>query len=151
MIISQTKHVMTSLILLLSWWMTTPSMNASAETSSVSITISNIRAESGQLYVGLFREDEGFPVVGGNFYGQTIRVNANQHQVRFEIENGTYAVAVFQDLNANEELDENFFGIPTEPYCFSTNFRPTLSSPDFEDCSFNVNGQDLSMRLLLIQ
>jgi len=28
---------------------------------------------------------------------------------------GEYVVSVFQDLNSNEILDENFFGIPSEP------------------------------------
>lgn len=142
---------MTSWFLLLSLWMTSSPKETPAQTSTVTINISNIQEESGELFIGLFRPEEGFPVVGDNFNGKTIRTNSSQHQVRFEIEDGTYAVAVFQDLNANEELDENFSGIPTEPYCFSTNYRPTLSAPDFEDCSFEVTGQDLSMRLLLIQ
>jgi uncharacterized protein (DUF2141 family) len=44
---------------------------------------------------------------------------------------GTYAVSIFQDTNGNGKLDQNFLGIPREPFGFGNNYKP-LGKPDFE-------------------
>jgi uncharacterized protein (DUF2141 family) len=66
------------------------------------------------------------------------------------IPNGTYAIAMYQDINGNEKLDTNFLGIPTEPYAFSNNRVPVFSEPSFEKCKFQFNQQkqEISINLL---
>ena len=51
---------------------------------------------------------------------------------------GKYAIAVFQDLDLDGELNTNFFGKPTEPNGFSNNKKGKFGPPDFEDVSFDV-------------
>ena len=48
---------------------------------------------------------------------------------------GTYAIAVFHDLNGNGKLDRNFFGIPSEPYGFSAVPPSKWEKPAFGDIS----------------
>lgn len=43
---------------------------------------------------------------------------------------GSYAIAVFHDLNGNGRLDRNFIGLPSEPYGFS-NGTGRRGLPDF--------------------
>jgi uncharacterized protein (DUF2141 family) len=57
-----------------------------------------------------------------------------------DLPNGEWAVALTQDLNENDLVDRNFLGIPTEPYAFSNNVRPTVRAPYFEECKFQVDG-----------
>ena len=47
-----------------------------------------------------------------------------------------YAIAAYHDVNNNEALDKNFFGIPKEGYGFSNNARGIFGSPSFEQAAF---------------
>lgn len=67
------------------------------------------------------------------------------------IPKGTYAIALFQDLNGNTKLDTNLFGIPKEPYAFSNNIRPKFSEPAFDDCKFNFATPDQTISIKLIK
>lgn len=60
-----------------------------------------------------------------------------------------YGVAVYQDLNGNEELDRNALGVPTEPYGFSNNPRIRLSAPKFAAFAFEFEGARQSLVISL--
>lgn len=66
------------------------------------------------------------------------------------IPKGSYAIALYQDINNNGELDTNFIGIPKEPYAFSNNKKPGLTVPGFDKCSFDFSehNQRISITLL---
>ncbi|HZZ87974.1 MAG TPA: DUF2141 domain-containing protein [Caulobacteraceae bacterium] len=61
---------------------------------------------------------------------------------------GLYAVVMFQDSNANGDLDLGPLG-PKEGYGFSNNVRPFLSAPSLDSALFPVSAGDtrLSIRL----
>ncbi|MBM6593471.1 DUF2141 domain-containing protein [Microvirga pudoricolor] len=50
---------------------------------------------------------------------------------------GTYAIAVFHDLNGNAKLDRNFIGLPNEPYGFSNDVG-RRGPPNFEGALITV-------------
>ena len=52
------------------------------------------------------------------------------------------AITVFHDVNKNEKLDTNFFGLPIEPYGFSKDARGLLGPPDFNQCLIDLNNVD---------
>lgn len=62
---------------------------------------------------------------------------------------GTYGIALYHDLNENEELDTNLFGAPNEPFGFSGNPKIGFSAPKFDDFKFEFDGepQDLNITL----
>ena len=62
---------------------------------------------------------------------------------------GTYGIASFQDVNGNEELDRNFVGMPTEPYGHSNNARGRFGPPSFEEISFKVGSEPVSLEIRL--
>jgi uncharacterized protein (DUF2141 family) len=60
--------------------------------------------------------------------------------VEFTLRNvkpGTYAVAVFHDLNGNGRLDRNFIGLPNEPYGFSNDVG-RRGAPNFDGALITV-------------
>ncbi len=64
---------------------------------------------------------------------------------------GTYAIALYQDVNSNGQLDKNALGIPQEPYAFSNNYKPVIAAPVFSDCSFEYNANMRSITIHLIK
>jgi uncharacterized protein (DUF2141 family) len=106
------------------------------------VEITNVKAAKGKLMIGIYKPEDKFGE-GKPAVSEMITVkSAGSTSVSFELEPGKYALAVFHDLNSNGELDKNFVGIPKEPYGFSKDFRPKFSAPSFEDCVFEVTGEN---------
>ena len=51
---------------------------------------------------------------------------------------GTYAIAVYHDLNASRKLDTTWIGIPEEPVGASNNPSPGLGPPSHDEVAFEV-------------
>lgn len=58
------------------------------------------------------------------------------------------AIAAYHDANANEVLDRNAIGIPSERYGFSNNARGVTGPPTFEEATIELSGEqiDISIR-----
>lgn len=54
------------------------------------------------------------------------------------LEQGTYGIRCFQDLNNNGKLDKGLFG-PSEPWGFSWNKQPPPNGPSFSNYSHRVS------------
>ena len=82
---------------------------------------------------------EGFDVT------ETGSLEVNFPNLKF----GTYAIAIFHDLNSNGELDKNVLGIPAEPYAFSNKPKSKWRVPRFHEVKFDFteNGQKLNTKL----
>lgn len=59
-----------------------------------------------------------------------------------DLPDGEYALVVYQDMNANGQLDRNFIGIPREPLGFSNRYWPE-GPPSFSRASFLLNGNQM--------
>ncbi|WP_373511951.1 DUF2141 domain-containing protein [Persicitalea sp.] len=125
---------------------------APAETTRLSVEITNIQTANGTLRIGLFKPGARFGKKDSKpFLDKLVPVNKlNPHKTEFIVEPGTYAVALYHDLNDNRIIDKNFFGFPKEPFGLSNNFRPFFSAPDFEDCAFELTerGKSISIKLI---
>lgn len=107
------------------------------------VEITNVKKARGKLLIAIYKPNEKFGE-GTAFLAAMVDVKATGGQTAsFEMEPGRYALAVYHDVNGNEELDKNFVGIPKEPYGFSKDFRPQFSAPSFKDCAFEVTGESL--------
>ncbi len=62
---------------------------------------------------------------------------------------GTYGIALFHDLNGNEELDRNLFGAPNEPFGFSNNPVVKFSAPIFDEFKFEFDGNPMQLNIIL--
>lgn len=122
--------------------------------ATLTITVTNIPKDQGEILLGLISEDEkeGFPEDSKTFVKKArAKVQGTSVTIVIEgIDPGTYAFSLLHDTNGNEEMDKSFFGLPEEGYAFSNNFKPTLSAPDFEDCAFSVKAGGNEHTVVLI-
>lgn len=122
------------------------------ETSAARLTveITNLSQVGGTLRIALYKPGTKFGRAKPDFYKNIIVGQPGDQKVEFEVEPGTYALAVYHDLNNNNRLDKNLLGYPREPFGFSNNYRPSVAAPTFGDCAFPLpeQGGAVSIRLL---
>ncbi len=101
---------------------------ALAQTATVTVRITEVESNEGQVYVGLC--DRGFAeseCLDGRFEA------ARAGSMTFTFENvppGVYAVAAYHDVNGDGRMDTGMFGLPKEPYGFSNDVGRT-APPNF--------------------
>ena len=114
--------------------------------ATLEIEISGI-TKKGVLHLAIYsskkvfesdRGDEPGPQPG-IVAGSIKNIDTEVYKETFEIPAGTYAVGYYVDVNENEKLDTNFFGIPKEEYGFSNNVRGKFGPPTFESASFTLD------------
>lgn len=110
----------------------------SAEPISIKVNVSGFPSNKGQAYVALFNTTESFPTYGEQLIGKIVQIQDQSCMVSFNnLAKGSYAVAVYHDVNKNKQLDKNLFGMPTESYGFSNNARATFSAPSFNEAKID--------------
>ena len=62
---------------------------------------------------------------------------------------GTYAIALYHDLDASGRLETNGLGIPVEPFGISNNPTIILSPPSVTEAAFEVPEDGVSLRISL--
>ena len=108
--------------------------------NGIRVEITGVENEDGQVFIGLFNKQDGFPDKGSEYNGVFVKAKGGiLYHAFIEIPGGEYAIAIFHDSNANEKLDKNFLGIPKEGYGFSNNATATFGPPSFEKAKFEFN------------
>lgn len=104
------------------------------------ITINGIKKIEGTIYLGLFNNEADYKKTDQVCRNLIVPVTKNTEQCAFEdLPAGIYAIAFFQDENANEQIDFNFLGIPKEHFGFSNDPKIRFSMPDYEEVNFEVS------------
>jgi uncharacterized protein (DUF2141 family) len=104
------------------------------------VEVEEIKSNRGSIKLALFPEESDFPGDYNSAQESAVVLIENlkaEHTFK-NIDKGNYAVAVFHDLNQNEDLDTNFAGIPLEPFGLSNNPR-LFGKPTFNKCKFVVD------------
>ncbi|MDP4535942.1 DUF2141 domain-containing protein [Alkalimonas collagenimarina] len=110
---------------------------SASETSSIDVTISNIKASSGQIKFALFRGQENYDNNSSPALALTFPVDGDSlHIPLTDLPAGEYAIRVMHDENNNGKLDTNLLGMPTEQYGFSNN-AGQFGPASFADARFN--------------
>jgi uncharacterized protein (DUF2141 family) len=113
------------------------------------IMVEGVETSTGIIQVALFTTREGFLKPEGAYRTGSIKAQKGTTRVLIEdLPAGTYALAIFHDLNENEELDKNWVGIPKEPMGFSNARMKTFGPPKFEDCRVHFS-HDMSIAVRL--
>lgn len=124
------KHIpMKNLLLVLIVFFMLPSHLS--EPSLLTVEITGLRSSDGQVILQL--SDENDKELEG--IHQAIIDNKCIIKIR-NLNPGKYAFRYFHDENNNNELDQNWIGIPKEGYGFSNNAKSSIGAPDFEDMIF---------------
>ncbi len=119
-----------------------PATSATATKTTLTVSVSGLRNDKGQIMIQLWNQPEGFPTKGDKGY-KLINVDANKAvsgtvTVTFEVPAGTYAVSTLHDENKNNKMDTNAFGISKEGYGASNNVVTHLHAPSFEQAKFQI-------------
>jgi len=127
----------------LSYFILLPSFN----TGTIELEVQNIKASKGSIKVAIFGAEDEFLVDDKAIQGHSV-ATTNSDKLTILLEDlpfGTYSIAIYQDLNNNDKLDTNLFGIPKEPYGFSNNARSKWGPPKYEIAKFELNQKILKI------
>ena len=114
-----------------------------ASAARIIVTIDGVHSSQGNIFVGLYSNPREF--LNGNHCDKFIKVKASTGPVTVAFDNlrpGTYAIGAYHDENANDHLDTNFLGIPSEGYALSNGVRAVLAKPQFIEAAFTVGNGD---------
>ena len=117
------------------------SLVATARAAELTVTVGNIRSDSGIIRLSFYTSPAEWPDKSGNDYGKVVPAKRGQVVLHFDLPPGVYAINGFHDENGNGEFDTNFLGIPEEGYIFSNDARPVLSAPSFDSAAFRLPPQ----------
>jgi uncharacterized protein (DUF2141 family) len=101
---------------------------------SLKISVNNVKVGKGSIVVEIYDKQDYF--FKKSIAKKIVKATDKNLDVSFELQQGTYAIAIYQDENENKLFDRNFLGLPKEPYGLSNNFKPLFSAPTFKDCKF---------------
>ena len=98
------------------------------ETVELEVDVQNLsNTEKSEIHLAFFDSEDTFPNDPIKTYSTAVTSqNAQRIQIQ-DIEPGEYIIAIYQDLDGNEELNKNWIGIPKEPYGFSNNIKPGIT------------------------
>ena len=119
--------------------------------SEVTVTVTGLRNDKGDLLLSLFRSEKGFPGDSSKAY-RTFKAPGSAKGVRAvwaEVPYGTYAVAALHDENRNGKLDRGWFGIPKEGTGASNNPNPKRRAPRFDEAKVTVDRDRVRVRILI--
>lgn len=97
------------------------------------------RNDSGRVFCALWRGRDGYPTDRTRNVGEALDRTIENHRAVCTIEPvsaGEYAVAVFHDENANNNLDRNFLGIPSEGTGASNDAYNAFGPPSYDAARF---------------
>lgn len=106
---------------------------ASLAQSSLTIEITDVRNNEGQIHLELSNEH------GERVVGITRSISDNTCIIVIDsLSPGKYAFKFFHDENKNDTLDVNWIGIPKEGFGFSNNPRMIFGPPSFKRTIFDL-------------
>ena len=120
------------------------------EKGSLKVTLINIK-KTGKISTAVYRNGEEFPDEKYIVTKKTLEGAKDKCDLQFDsLPFGSYAIAIYQDVNGNCKLDKGMFGIPSEPFAFSNNFKPKFGGPSFEKCKFDFNKENQAIEIEMI-
>jgi uncharacterized protein (DUF2141 family) len=122
---------------------------ALAAGSQLTVDVSGLRNQKGQVCVSLFNAGRGFPDnPNAAVAAQCVQTQGGVAQVTFSnLRGGSYAVAVLHDENNDGKANRNALGIPKEGFGFSRNPVLRFGPPKFGEASFVVAGPSVGTQV----
>jgi len=129
------------------------SIGAALPQGTVSATVTGLRSDKGEVLACLTAKPAAFPHCERDAAAHSLAVPAGrQVELDFgEVAEGTYAISLIHDENANGRLDKVLLA-PREGFGFSENAPVAFGPPRFKDAAFPVGAggehQTIRMRYL---
>ncbi|MEL6719579.1 MAG: DUF2141 domain-containing protein [Bacteroidota bacterium] len=115
------------------------------------LEVENIEVAKGHIWFGVYDSEQSFlnEEKAVAIFGEAVEREGTL-QIKFnEIPFGTYAIAVFHDVNNNGTLDQTFVGIPKEPFAFSQSLKSKWRAPEYEEMKFSFNQANQRLKFKL--
>jgi uncharacterized protein (DUF2141 family) len=114
---------------------------------TLTVRVNNIE-KAGEIHIAVYDNAEAFEADRGEKGGAAPGITEGTIEMvepgsvtyAYELPAGTYAIGIFHDVNLNNKMDNNFFGVPKEQYGFSNNARAFFGPPTFETAAFELKG-----------
>lgn len=113
------------------------------------VTVDGFEDLVGEAWIALFLGPVGFPDEGQRAFRYAhVPVTSNVIRLTFEdVPAGPFAISAFHDVNGNDVLDTDFFGIPSEDWGVSRDAGGFLGPPSYESARLELQaGQTLDVR-----
>ena len=117
------------------------------QTGKLNLTVENILKPKGNIMIAVFEGADNFLKDDKAVVSKIGLVEkTGSFDVIFpNLPFGEYSIAVYHDVNGNQKLDTNLFGVPTEPYGFSNNARSKWGAPKYDVARFQLNDSEKKM------
>jgi len=124
-------------------------VNLSAQSEELTVKVTGIKKNKGEIACALFKTPEGFPMDLSKPQLIWMAADSGEVNCKFtELTPGDYSLSVAHDENGNKKVDTNFVGMPTEAWGVSNNIRPLMRAPRWQEAQFTVSsGQNKSLNI----
>jgi uncharacterized protein (DUF2141 family) len=126
---------------------TTVAAPCMGETGQLRVQLKGMESDDGDLVYAMWSDPENWladdPVRAGSV---PIR-NGTSMIVLRDLPFGEYAISVYHDRNANQQLDTGLFRIPKEPIGTSNDAKARFGPPRYEDARFNLDQPELTITI----
>ena len=136
-------------LVFLAWQLSTVSIAwADTPEGELRVEVTGLKSSRGDVIFALYNSPSTFTKQAY----KTAFVNISNDKCEWVLKDephGDYAIVLVHDENGNHDMDNNFLGLPKEPYAFSNNVRPHLSAPPFKDAKFSVGKGETVVQIKL--
>ena len=107
----------------------------------VEVIITGIRAEKGQIVIGVFRDNESFRKEESFLEKRFVKngISNGEMRVKFSLEPGIYGLSLLDDENSDGKMEYNFARLPKEGFGFSDYYHTGLTRPKFDSFKFSID------------
>ena len=106
----------------------------------VELTITGLRNTTGQIVIGVFKDDSTFQKENA-FLSKSFKkenIIDGKMEVTFSLEAGVWGLSLLDDENMSGLMEYNFIGIPKEGFGFSDYYHTGLTKPKFDAFKFTL-------------
>ena len=129
-----------------------PAEDKGAGTVPLTLIVHNLASTTAPVIVGVYGTKNKFPDPKDQLKEYKFKPKGKVLTAKItNLKFGTYALALYQDVDNNGKINKNFIGVPTEPYAFSRNYKPKVKAPDFDDCKFDYSAKSNKLSLTMIK
>ena len=123
---------------------------AQGQTGELEVMVTGLKRLGGELALAVFDSEEAYETRSRAVSKAFVPISSDPVKWRTSLPLGTaYVVIVYQDLNANRELDTRLLGIPKEPVGVSNDARGRFGPPSFAAASFVMDAESRSIQISL--
>jgi uncharacterized protein (DUF2141 family) len=103
-----------------------------AYAADLTIHVDGVASAEGEIKVAIYNSADTF--LSKPLRGVAAPAHAGAVDLKVSgLPAGDYALAIYHDANANDKMDRNLVGLPTEDYAFSNNALAKRGPPRFGD------------------